>query len=315
MNDTRLRTRLSVGVITVALALGGSAAIGAAPASAATQTVTITSSGFVPKDLTVQVGDSVTFTNSDSSVHQVEFRGGSGITCSANPLVIASGASGSCTFASAGNFAYSDPNKKGNTFKGSITVAAPSANGSVTIAASSALVVYGAKVTISGKVAPAKGGVTVDLWARPYPEPNFAKVASVATAGDGTFAFSLPPQIRTEYKAQFTDGSVRGESPATTVKVRPKVTLTVRKVVGSKVTLRTGVVSSLTYASKPVLVQRRNSQGGWTTVRTVRLGQFSTSTFAAPAPKGTTRWRVYLQAAQAGGGYEASFSPTRRVVR
>ena len=50
-------------------------------------------------------------------------------------------------------------------------------------------------------------------------------------------------------------------------------------------------------------------------MKTVRLGQFSTSTFSVRVPGGTSRWRVYLQASQAGGGYEASFSPTRRVVR
>lgn len=311
MNTTRPWTRWIVGLIATALVVGG----WVAPAHAASQTVTITSSGFVPKDVTVQVGDSVTFANTDSAAHQVEFRGGNGITCSANPLVIQAGQSGSCTFASAGNFAYSDPNKKGNTFKGSVTAAAPSSNGAVTLTASTALVVYGAKVTLSGKVAPAKGSVTVDLWARPYPEPNFAKVASAVTTGDGSFTFSLPPQIRTEYRAQFADGSVRGESAIATVRVRPRVTLSVRKVVGSKVSLRTGVVSTLSYSGTSVLVQRRNSQGGWTTVRTVRLGQFSTATFTAPAPRGTTRWRVYLQAAKAGGGYEASFSPTRRVVR
>ncbi len=100
-----------------------------------------------------------------------------------------------------------------------------------------------------------------------------------------------------------------------TVLVRPKVTLAVKSVSGGKAKLRTGVVSTVSYAGKPVLVQRRNSQGGWTTVRTVRLGQFSTSTFSVKVPSGTTRWRVYLQASQAGGGYEPSFSPTRRVVR
>lgn len=292
----------------------GSLLVGA-PAQAATQAVTITSSGFVPKDVTVLVGDTVSFTNSDGSAHQVDFKGAAGVTCSASPLVIQAGQTGSCTFASAGNFSYSDPNKKGNTFRGSVTVTAPSSNGSATLAASAPIVVYGGKVTLGGKVAPAKGSVSVDLLARPYPESGFAKVASVASGGDGSFAFSLPPQIRTEYKVSFVDGSTRGESAAVTVQVRPKVTLSVVRVASGKVTLKTGVVSSLTYAGKPVLVQRRNSAGGWTTVRTVKLGQFSTVRFTSAAPAGTTKWRTYLQASQAGAGYEASFSRTVKVVR
>lgn len=303
-------------VAAMALALAvGAPVVGAGPATAANQTVTIGSNGFVPKDVTVLVGETVTFVNSDKDPHQVEFKG-SGITCSATPLVLASGASGSCTFAAAGTFTYTDPNTRGGTFRGSVTVTAqPTVNGSATIAASRPLVIYGTKVTLSGTVNPVKGGVTVDLWARPYPEQGFAKVASVASGGDGAYAFSLPPQIRTEYKVQFADGGTRGESPAVTVQVRPKVTLAVKSVAGGTATLRTGVVSTLTYAGKPLLLQRRNSEGGWTTVRTLKLGQFSTATVKVRLPSRTTKWRTYLQESQAGGGYVASWSPTRRVVR
>jgi plastocyanin len=285
-------------------------------AHAATQAVTITASGYVPADVTIQVGDTVSFTNSDSAAHQVEIKPTTGFTCTANPLVVQPAATQSCTFTSAGNYNVSDPNKKGNTFRGSVTVAAPpSANGSITIASSKALVVYGAKVTLSGKVNPVKGGVTVTLLARPFPEAALAKLTTVASAADGTYTFTVPPQVRTEYQTQFADGSVKGTSAVVTVQVRPRVTLSVKGVRGSVATLRTGVVSTINYSGKPVLVQRRNSQGGWTTVKSVGLGSFSARTFTVKAPAGSSRWRVYLQASQAGGGYVASFSPTRVVRR
>ena len=54
---------------------------------------------------------------------------------------------------------------------------------------------------------------------------------------------------------------------------------------------------------------------GWTTVRTLKLGQFSTATVKVRLPARTTKWRTYLQESQAGAGYVASWSPTRRVVR
>jgi plastocyanin len=287
----------------------------AGPAAAANQTVTIGANGFVPKDVSILVGETVTFVNSDRNAHQVEFKG-SGVTCTSSPFVLAAGATGSCSFAAAGTFTYSDPNEKGGTYRGSVTVTTQqAATGSATIKASAPLVVYGAKVTLSGTVSPAKGAVAVDLWARPYPEQAFTKVASVASGGDGSYAFALPPQVRTEYKVQFTDGGTKGESPAVTVQVRPKVTLSVKSVSGGSATLRTGVVSTLTYAGKPLLLQRRNSEGGWTTVRTLKLGQFSTATVKVRLPARTTKWRTYLQEAQAGAGYVASWSPTRRVVR
>lgn len=302
-------------LLTGALLLVGLPAVTAPAAVAAPQSVTITPKGFVPKDVTVQVGEAVTFTNSDSVAHQIEFKG-AGVTCPATPFVLQPTQAGGCTFAVAGTFAYSDPNTKGNTFRGSVTVTAPPGlAAAVTLAASRPVVVYGTRVSLTGKVNPAKGSVTVDLWARPYPEPAFAKVATMATKGDGSYAFSLPPQVRTEYRTQFVDGAAKADSPVVTVRVRPKVTLAVKSVSGSTATLRTGVVSTVSYAGKPVLLQRRNSQGGWTTVRTVRLGQFSTATVKVRVPAGTSRWRIYLQASQAGGGYEASFSPTRRVVR
>ena len=97
--------------------------------------------------------------------------------------------------------------------------------------------------------------------------------------------------------------------------VRPKVTLAVKSVSGSTAKLRTGVVSTVSYAGKPVLVQRRNSQGGWTTVKTVRLASSPPSTFSVRAPRRHQPVARVCQASQAGGGYEASFSPTRRVVR
>lgn len=316
MNALRrvVRSRTAVAVA-MTLLVASVPVLSAQPALSAPQAVTITSSGFVPRDVTVQVGETVTFTNSDASAHQVEFKG-AGVACPATPFVLQSGQSGACTFTAAGTFAYSDPNKKGNTFRGTVTVTAPPGQAAaVTLAASKPLVVYGTKVALTGKVNPVKGSVTVDLWARPYPETAFAKVATTTTQGDGSYSFSLPPQLRTEYRTQFVDGAAKADSPVVTVLVRPRVTLVVKSVSGGKARLRTGVVSTVSYAGKPVLLQRRNSQGGWTTIRTVRLGQFSSSTFSVRVPSGTSRWRVYLQASQAGGGYEASFSPTRRVVR
>jgi len=309
------RSWLGLVAVVVAAAVALPVVIGS-PASAATQTVTITASGYVPADVTIQVGDTVSFANSDAAAHQVELKPTSGFSCTANPLVVQPAATQSCTFSSAGNVNFSDPNKKGNTFRGSVTVASPpSAGGSITLAASRPLVIYGSKVTLSGKVNPAKGGVSVDILARPYPEAAFAKVAAVASSADGSYLFAVPPQVRTEYQAQFVDGNAKGSSAVVSVHVRPRVTLSVTGLRGGVATLRTGVVSTINYSGKPVLVQRRNSQGGWTNVKSVALGQFSRRRFTVKAPRGTSRWRIYLQASQAGGGYDASFSPTRSVRR
>src|SRR5215471_1374139 len=79
-------------------------------AEAKTATVTITKNGYVPNSLTIAQGDTVQFTNSDTVAHQVSFKASTGVTCSPNPLVLQPAAAGSCTFATAGSYSYSDPN-------------------------------------------------------------------------------------------------------------------------------------------------------------------------------------------------------------
>jgi plastocyanin len=303
------------------LSISGALVVGlmaAAPpaAIAATSTVEITKSGYVPKDTTIVVGDTVSFTNSDSAAHEVTLKPTTGVKCSVTPLVVQPGASQTCTFESTGNFSLSDPNSRGNTFKGSITVKdVPTVSGSVSLAPSRSPVIYGSQVTLTGKVSPAKGGVTVDIMAKPYPEQAFVKVASVATEADGSFRYAEPPRTRTDYMAQFTDGTTKGTSSAVVVTVRPKVTLVTRSVRSGKATFKTGVVSSASYAGKYVLLQRRNSAGGWTTVKKIKLGEFSSRVFSVRIPSGRSKWRTYLQVTMAGAGYVASWSPTRTVRR
>jgi len=115
--------------------------------------------------------------------------------------------------------------------------------------------------------------------------------------------------------AQFTDGTTKGASSVGVVTVRPKVTLVKRYVRNGKASFKTGVVSSASYADKYVLLQRRNSAGGWTTVKRIKLGDISSRVFSVRIPSGRSKWRTYLQVTMAGAGYVASWSPTRTVRR
>src|SRR5947209_11536428 len=136
-------------------------AISAGSALAKTVTVTITKNGYVPNAVTVVQGDTVQFTNSDTVVHQIVFKSTTGVTCTANPLVIQPAASGSCTFANAGNYSYSDPNFKGNTFRGSITVTPPPE--SISLTGKPAILTYGAKVVLAGTLSTQKVGENIDI--------------------------------------------------------------------------------------------------------------------------------------------------------
>src|SRR2546421_7264056 len=123
----------------VLIALASLAIAGAAGAK--TVTVSITKNGYVPSATTIAVGDVVQFTNADTVAHQIVFKTTTGVTCTPAPLVLQAAQSGSCTFATAGSYTYNDPNVKGNTFRGSVTLAAPPQT--VTPPAAPQVVAYG----------------------------------------------------------------------------------------------------------------------------------------------------------------------------
>src|SRR5512133_407720 len=145
----------------------------AAPATAATKTVTITGTGFVPKDVAAQAGDTVTWTNSDKVVHQVVFDR----VPSCN-LVVQPSQQGSCTFRTVGKFNYRDPSQTGS-FRGTIDV--KSAPAGVTLQASSKLVAYAGAVTFSGAVSSRLAGERVIVESQECGKTAFTRVATVTS--------------------------------------------------------------------------------------------------------------------------------------
>lgn len=308
--QSKLRTVAITGVIATAMVIVPLTISGAGPAAAATQAVTITANGYVPSNVKLEVGDTVTWTNSDTVVHEITLKPSTGMTCTATPLVVQPTKSQSCTFSAAGNYSVSDPNVKGNTFRGTVTVAAPAAGlASVTLSSSQDVVVYGSTVTLSGKINIAKAGVQVELMAKPSPDAAFAKVGTTTTSASGAFSFTARPEIRSQFQVQAVDGAKKAASPVSTIQVRPKVTIGQRYLKGNFAGLRTTVTSTKSYALVSVLVQRRNSAGGWTTIKSVKLGEFSSRNFRVRVPNGVSRWRVVLPASAAGAGYITGRSP------
>src|SRR5256885_8469225 len=97
----------------------------ASSAPAATTTLAITHNGYVPKNMSIVTGDSVSFANQDTAAHQVVLTPRTGFTCS-DGLVIQPGQSSTCTFRTATNYAVRDPNVKTAAFRGAIKVKAAS---------------------------------------------------------------------------------------------------------------------------------------------------------------------------------------------
>lgn len=315
MNTHRNRwNRSLVAVISGAMIAVAIPALVASPASAATQTITITKSGFVPMNLTIKVGDTISFTNSDVAAHEVLFKATTGFTCTATPLVLQPTKTQSCTWTVAGSYTYSDPNQRDRSFRGTVTVEAttPAVVPTVSLTSSASVVKYGRAVTLSGKTVPTAAGTTVDILAQATGETTFTKVASVATTNGGAYSVSVTPEIQTNYRAEFQNGNARVVSAVTAVQVRPRVGLVLRTVKGVRAYFTVKVTSSQMYEGNYVLVQRKNSLGRWTTVKRTTLGAFSSDRFSVRVANGTSRIRTALPASQAGAGY--LFSASRAIA-
>ena len=276
--------------------------IAAAPAAAATTQVAITRAGFVPEQVTIAVGDTVTWTNQDTQTHQVVSQ--SAPETFASP-VLQPNQTYSHTYRNSGRFTVTDPLNRNRR----MTVIVRAAPASVTIAASRTIVVYGGSVTLSGRISSGQSGQGVQVFAQELGQTSFTKVADVSTTTNGAWSYVARPQVQTTYQVRWR-GSTSG---SVTIRVRPRVGLGIvslaRGVFRARVTARTS------FAGKLVYFQRRNSLGRWVTLKRVRLGSTSAATFRARLPRGVSRIRVYVPQSQVGAGYIPGVSSTRLVRR
>ena len=277
------------------------ALVAAAPAAAANLTVAITRTGFVPNTLTIQQGDSVTWTNSDTQNHQVASQQGPFTSPVLQPTQTYS-----YTFTKAGKFQVTDPLTKNEKMTVDVNAAPGSA---ISIAISRGLVTYGGAVNLSGALADQKSGETVTIEAKPCGSTSYTRVAAATTASGGAYVSTLKPLKNTSYQARNRNQT----SSQVAVRVRPAVSL--GKVALRRFTVRVRAADS--FAGKAVTVQRFNSvTKRWVLVRYTTLRANSTGiaptvissvTFTATL-KARTRIRVVMGSATAGSCYAPSLS-------
>jgi plastocyanin len=274
------------------------------PATAANQTVTITRTAFAPADVTVNVGEMVTWRNTDTVAHQVTF---SRAPCN---LTIQPGQSASCTFRAGGRYNYEDRTQQPR-LRGTVTVTGPRA--SVTLATSRATATFKAPITLSGVVSSQAAGESVTINAQECGKASFNRLGSATTAASGNWTFGVRPTINTVYRARWRTN----ESSTITVKVRPAIRLSR---VGSRFTAR--VTAAQSFTGKTIALQRyRAAVRRWATLRRVTLGASTTpsaGTFVTTARfrsriRRGWRLRALLPQAQAGTCYLAAPSNTLRV--
>jgi plastocyanin len=295
-----MRQALLILVAIVTVVLGGVAA-------AATVTVTITKAGYVPKSITIAQGDTVQFTNGDTIAHEITFKTTTGVTCSPNPLVLQPAQTGTCTLQSAGSLTYSDPNVKGNTFRGTITVTGAAAT--LSLAAATNVVAYGGKVTLSGALSTHQSGENVDVLAQACGAQAPTKTTTVQTTANGAFTAVAQPLMNTTYTVKARSAT----SNTAVVSVRPMLRLA--RVAPHRYSLRVSAAQGL--AGKYASFQRYTGTR-WLVVKSVLLRAsttavaptvLSTASFRSTV-KARTRVRAVITQAQVGACYLPGTSNT-----
>jgi hypothetical protein len=283
-------------------------------AYAATKTVSITKSGFVPNAVAIDQGDSVTWTNSDDRNRQP-------VSQSAGfaAPILKPGETFTYTFKDAGTFTVRDALVANQSSRVTVNKAAPL--GSPSLAASRQSVIFGGSLVLTGKVPSDKAGEKVTLRAETMTASGSKQTSSVAetsTTADGSFRFVHAPTAQTTYTvAWLATPATSTTSDAVTVTVAPRLGVgIVRKLSGRRVMLSTKATSAISYAGHSAFVQRRTRFGEWVSIKRVVLrgGPFATRT-TVRLPKGLSRIRVLLPKSQAGTGYTAGTSRTLLIVR
>jgi plastocyanin len=280
--------RLLIGALVVAATLAV-----AAPAPAATIGVSIFARSFTPSTITLNADDAITWTNKDKTDHQVVANDGS----FASPI-LSPGKSYTFTFKRGGTFHYHDAYRTAT--KGTITVKGPPP--SLTFVLSQPIVVYGTQITLSGKVSSNKANESVEIDAQQYGQPSPVQLAIVKTGSDGSFAYTVTPELYTTYTAHWgnvTAGSLLAQ-------VAPKVQL----LAGGKGYFKAMVTAGRSFAGKHVSLQRLNAFGQWLNIASLTLGSQGGKIFQARSylPKGLSHIRVFLSVNQAGLGLLSSYS-------
>lgn len=269
----------------VLLALLAVPALASAALPGTARTVDIPGKLFVPDQMTVLIGDTVTWTNHDSTTHTV-----TGDAFDSGHL--APGASFSVAFDKPGSYRYHCTIHR--FMQGEVDVFALALTGP------EHSVPLGSSVTLTGLASPGAGSVTLE---QQQADGSYVGVASTGIGGDGAFSFPVAVAAPATYRVR------AGSDVSLPVHVAPQASVQLAL-------KRSGARTVFTLSAGP------NQQGAavtlerylpehywWRPVRRGTLGAGGSVTFRVPAADGA-RFRAHLLRGVGGWG-EALSRPVR----
>jgi plastocyanin len=283
-----MKKALALATAACALAGAGFAVAGLT----ANKTVSIKSTAFAPKNVTIAGGDTVTWKNVDTVNHQVVANSGAFASGQIAPNRIYAK-----RLDTPGTYGYHDALHP--VLKGTVKVTGPAP--SVSIGASPAIAVFGNAIHVGGAISPAAVGDTVSIYAQPSGQASFVKIADVQTTTNGVYDLITTPQLLTSYKATW-----KGKTSAiVSVAVQPRLRL---QHIGRWFVAR---AQPNKYGGHWVYVQRINAFGEWVSLKKVVLNSQSARRFKVRhLPHGLNRLRIFISTNQAGAGYFHGASPS-----
>src|SRR5262245_61282265 len=198
--------RLLLLLATLAVASVASVAAAENSSRQATATVSITSSGFKPEEVTIKPGDSVTWKNNDTSEHQVVSD-----TNSFKSPVLKPGQTFTRQFETEASYSYHEATK--TLLTGTVNVL----TSRVSVGVTRFRAVYRNPVRILGSIPSDANGETVTVHLKPYGRPE---ITQTAVTQDGAYELMYRPTVNTEVFATWND-TTSNSSPR--VGVRPLV--------------------------------------------------------------------------------------------
>lgn len=287
-----MRKRILLAVSLVALG-------GVGYAFAAGTTVSLTANGPQPEVVTVNWGDTVTFSNTDGKTH--------GITIprirTESPAIAAGAAYEHVFDGRSGNYLFRQTGG-GPSFNGTVLV---NLTGSVTLTPSAQVIDYGQSLRLSGRSP--YPGTPVKMAQRPPGSGGlWSEVATVTAEADGTFSATVQPKMGARYRAQVAADQLA--STPVLIAVRPllRITTTARRTkTGRRVTIigRVTPAQAATSVDLEIYDARRRRWFPQARARVTRSGRV---TFRWKAREGASRLRVAVKPVGLQGGWSAAAS-------
>jgi hypothetical protein len=274
---------------TIALALFGVAGF----AFGAGAGIVLSGTGPQPATVTVNWGDTVTFSNGDGVEHGVSIPRAE----VSSPPIPPGGTFEHAFEARGGNYLFRQLGPK--NFGGQVVVRV---DGTVSLTSATQVVPFGKTLTLKGKSS--FPGKPVVIRARDASTGSDWKVAIETTAGsDGSYTGTLRPTVGARYEARVAADQVR--SSLLSVAVKPLLSIGVRPRVapaGTRIVVK-GRIRPAGAARGAELTAFDKRRKRWVTVQTKRVDKKGRIVFQAKLEEGAVRLRISIGRGAIGAGY------------